>query len=421
MNYVKQAFTTRAYEAGNSFCQSARWNDYYYGSAGKRIVLLGVSGAFWNIANEEKLKIRCAIDWSGNYKYGQVLNGIPIYPPQYLDVLLNIKNLIYIITATNKLSVNAAAFVLEERGIKEYYSFSAMECARMKYLLVRPIYNLMRFGRYLLHKDGFIRNVVSFNFRKLLRRLGLQDRAGVQKIKRLKNRHRGQRCFIVATGPSLTVSDIEMLEGEITFGVNHIFDMFTQTAWRPIYYAILDHYVFADFAKKGEILDFGKFCKSEHFVTDRIKAVMSRDQESDRCIDFNYSFLNHASDSVNVYFKHNKNISFGMYNALTVVNTCINIAHYMGFAEIYLLGVDCNYNLTKQYFNEKKNMFASSLEYSLMISDGMKKGFSYIKKKMDKYGVRVYNATRGGMLEVFPRVDLEDVIQANNFEQESIK
>lgn len=40
----------------------------------------------------------------------------------------------------------------------------------------------------------------------------------------------------------------------------------------------------------------------------------------------------------------------------------------------------------------------------------MIEGFKVAKKYADEHGINIYNATRGGMLEVFPRVNLEDVV-----------
>ena len=55
-------------------------------------------------------------------------------------------------------------------------------------------------------------------------------------LKKYKNIHKGQRCFIIGTGPSLSVEDLEKLKGEITFGSNRIFEIYSQTDWRPTYY-----------------------------------------------------------------------------------------------------------------------------------------------------------------------------------------
>ena len=61
-----------------------------------------------------------------------------------------------------------------------------------------------------------------------------------------KNIHNGERCFIVATGPSLTIEDINTLNKnhEYCFGINSCIKFFDKTEWRPEYYCITDHFVY---------------------------------------------------------------------------------------------------------------------------------------------------------------------------------
>ena len=202
----------------------------------------------------------------------------------------------------------------------------------------------------------------------------------------------------------------QLLKNEITFGVNGIYKLFSESDWRPTYYTMVDYKVFLDHHEKGNELDFSQFCQREFFITDKIYSLSGEREESKRAISLLISYLDHMVFGDHFHFKYRKNISVGMYNAATVVNSCINIAHYMGFSEIYLLGTDCNYKLPKQYFDDSKNWLAIDLEHATMINALMQSGYTYYKKKMDGYGVKVFNATRGGMLEIFPRVTLEDVL-----------
>ena len=76
----------------------------------------------------------------------------------------------------------------------------------------------------------------------------------------------------------------------------------------------------------------------------------------------------------------------------------------MGFAEIYLLGTDCNYsNSMNHHF---KNYDVVDPSFSLA-SEKMMSAYKIAKKYADSRQIKIYNATRGGMLEVFERVDLD--------------
>ena len=63
------------------------------------------------------------------------------------------------------------------------------------------------------------------------------------KIKHFKNAHKGERCFIVCNGPSLTAQDLDKISREYSFGSNRIYNMFPYTKWRPTYYCEADPYV----------------------------------------------------------------------------------------------------------------------------------------------------------------------------------
>ncbi len=92
----------------------------------------------------------------------------------------------------------------------------------------------------------------------------------------------------------------------------------------------------------------------------------------------------------------------------------IEAAIYMGCKEIYLLGVDCNYSLKNLHFmkteydDEKwspnKNVDVAEIQQMSNII-----GYEFIKKEAEKRSVKIYNATRGGSLEVFERVNSDDI------------
>ena len=98
--------------------------------------------------------------------------------------------------------------------------------------------------------------------------------------------------------------------------------------------------------------------------------------------------------------------------------TAVQLAAYMGFSEIYLIGVDHHFHISqnnkgeivvdnsvKDYFSDKYNEDKANL----YIPNTEKSTMTYVAMKAhcDKRGIRVFNATRGGKLEVFSRVDFD--------------
>ena len=90
----------------------------------------------------------------------------------------------------------------------------------------------------------------------------------------------------------------------------------------------------------------------------------------------------------------------------------------MGFKEIYLIGVDCNYSsgnsvITKEsYFDPR--LFNNGRSYAPPEVDTNLLAYACARQVCDKQGVKIYNATRGGKLEIFERVSLDDILTPKN-------
>ncbi|MPN15362.1 hypothetical protein SDC9_162693 [bioreactor metagenome] len=79
----------------------------------------------------------------------------------------------------------------------------------------------------------------------------------------------------------------------------------------------------------------------------------------------------------------------------------------MGFKEIYLLGADCSFLGTKQHFIEHghyDNDIGSAAERNIT-------SYAEAKNYADQHNIKIFNATRGGKLEIFPRVSLEQILR----------
>lgn len=220
-------------------------------------------------------------------------------------------------------------------------------------------------------------------------------------LRKYRNIHKGERCFIVATGPSLTIDDLNMLKGEMTFSMNSIIKSFEKTDWRPTYYVVTDPRVY-------------ETCKPFMDKND-FKQMFFRKGLNDINEDACRFSMNYISFRFSMYFeklkikvKPSKNISRYFNDGPSVVFSIIQLAIYMGFSEIYLLGQDCNYE-------EKTHSELASVEYKIKPTNKnahrMIDVFESYSTVLDKYSVKIFNATRGGKLEVFPRVKLEDVLK----------
>lgn len=227
-------------------------------------------------------------------------------------------------------------------------------------------------------------------------------------IRRFRNRFRGKRCFICATGPSLNVDDLEKIKGEYCFGVNSICEVYSLTEWRPDFYVFQDYPILEHY---GDDIDnrHTKILVGTPLVNDRGEKKISNKwiKFPLNCYYQMFDFL--VLNKAKINFSSNSYIK--VYGGFTVTYSAIQLAVYMGFKEIYLLGVDCNYKPgTNNHFRKMKNEFRRTA----MMSDGERKlqikAYRVSEVEARKRGCTIINVSRGGELDVFPRKKLEDIL-----------
>ena len=234
--------------------------------------------------------------------------------------------------------------------------------------------------------------------------------AGGKALAAYKNQYSGRRCFLIGNGPSLRPEDLTKLHEsrEITFAFNRIYNIFDQTPWRPTFYISQDEKMLGGCADVVNETEMGvKFIP--------IQLRWWHDIQISGAQDFN---IIHQSAEDPRDFGFSDDIAKGIYNSSTGMYTAAQIAAYMGFAEIYFIGVDHHFrtsvnnkgevvvdNSVKDYFTDKYNEDKDKL----FIPNTEKSTLTYVAMKdhCDRRGIRVFNATRGGKLEVFPRVDFD--------------
>lgn len=248
-------------------------------------------------------------------------------------------------------------------------------------------------------KHYYIRTII-YNMKLYLRSIGIAN-LRYKNLKTKKDIHNNERCFIIATGPSLTMDDLNKLRNEKTFGMNSLCKIFGQMGWETTYYGIQDYLVY-DKLK----IEISNIKKSIVLIGDRIKESKQLD---DRWCVYPLHMLNHAVTYDELTAKFSEDCYKAVYDGYTITYSLIQIAVYMGFKEIYLIGCDCNYSDNK----EEQHFISSGVFDSSYKTAGNRMIFAYKKAKeyADKHDVKIFNATRGGMLEVFQRVDLDEVLE----------
>lgn len=268
------------------------------------------------------------------------------------------------------------------------------------------------FFLHLFYPHGYIRNYVLFPICGFLRKNHVKPfyNREIRRLEGLRDIHKDKRCFIIATGPSLRIEDVEKLEDEITIGVNTLYRLYENTTFRPTYYASLDHD--GQSAIEDNIEKYNKFTKEIVFLNSLHKS--SQNHSRAEIIHLPLCYQNHWFNINNPRFHYDKNLKYctdvvwGLYDKYTITNVAIELAIYMGCKEIYLIGVDCNYTSSQVHFHKGDNM---DIDLGLYIQKAMTSGYKFMERETKKRGVHIFNATRGGMLEEFERVNFDSIFE----------
>ena len=219
-------------------------------------------------------------------------------------------------------------------------------------------------------------------------------------VKKFQNKHNGEKCFIVATGPSLRIEDLNVLkENNIdTFSMNEIYKAYTNTCWRPDYFVAEDYVFLSSYRKNKEL---NKDDETVFLIGDTNEDVCKNNKKNEYIYHVNY--IRRDYDKT----RFATDLTKGTYAGGTVTYECLQWAIYMGYNEIYLLGVDFSY-----YGEEKKNyahFFEEKVLTARPATEWVYNSYVSAKDYASQNNVKIYNATRGGKLEVFERVDFDSL------------
>ena len=239
-----------------------------------------------------------------------------------------------------------------------------------------------------------------------------QNSADCKYIKTFKNKYEGKRCFIIGNGPSLKIEDLEKLTNEYTFGANRIYNLFSKTKWRPTFYLSVDLDVLRHSWKELNNYNF-----NEMFLATTMDFDMSQFKSKATRIFQEPKFVINKYDDQNAFISEDVSKFFSV--GYTVTFTAIQFAIYMGFKEIYLIGMDFSFsnmrdksgkttkdNSVKDHFYEKK--YKATVPFFF---DNNLQAYNAARQFADTHGIKIYNATRGGKLEVFERVGFDEIIK----------
>ncbi|MFW6145873.1 MAG: hypothetical protein ACOC7R_00910 [Planctomycetota bacterium] len=247
----------------------------------------------------------------------------------------------------------------------------------------------------------------------------------------LTGRHAGRRCFILATGPSIRTQDLSPLADELCIAVSHFFLHPDIRRIRPAYHVLAPYHPPFDFDALDTVFDGfdahydDKVCfifghrPYEYSVWDYLRQYPRRRRAHQYFIDYGRSEqlldANHTRPAV-------WDLTARPFEPRTVLYVAIQAAASMGCREIVLLGCDHDYladmtRVTNHHFYREEDGVSDVEHLSGFTTERWFEEYHFrwrqyrlMRRALAARGITITNATVGGMLDVFPRADLADLV-----------
>ncbi len=232
------------------------------------------------------------------------------------------------------------------------------------------------------------------------------------------NKYKGKRCFIIGNGPSLNKNDLSLLKDEYVFAVNSFFYKTEETGFRPTFFVVEDNMVMRE--NLDRIIAYEAPYK--FFPTD----YRTLHPEGDNVFFFrmNQGFYMQSSPNYCVP-RFSTDASKVVYCGQTVTYVNMQLAYFMGFTEVYLIGMDFNYIIPAEHKRSGNHILSTTDDPNHFHKDYFGKGKTWKDPKLDRVaanyrqaknsfeavGRKIYNATVGGQLEIFDRVDYDALLR----------
>lgn len=231
----------------------------------------------------------------------------------------------------------------------------------------------------------------------------------LKRLINLKNIYEGKRCFVLGNGPSLKLDDLKLLKNDLTFGCNTIYQLFELLDYKLTGLFFSDRIFISRHLK--DLNDMKKLLRLTQYA---FSLCTKKVYESFRDENLYFLFGTVAKDEP--WFS--EDIANGVCELGTSLFVILQIVAYMGIKEIYLLGVDFSFMKEirdgKVWLNEKTRNHAKGMDSAregIYDVDAIARAFYCVRNYAVQKGIHIYNATRGGHLEIFDRIDFDSLFE----------
>ncbi|MBT4551839.1 DUF115 domain-containing protein [bacterium] len=219
-------------------------------------------------------------------------------------------------------------------------------------------------------------------------------------LTKIRNKYKGKRCFILGNGPSLNKTNLFLLKNEYTFGLNRIYLKFPDMGYKTNFHVSINDLVIDQ-------------CFDEYNQLSGIKKFYTATKMNRLHSNRNTFFLKSISPTFS------EDITKGVWEGATVTYVAMQIAYYLGFKEVILVGVDHNFKTKGKPHSRVMQKGSDPNHFSPQYFKGMKWqlpdlktseiAYTLAKLHFQKSGRKIVDATINGRLNIFDKVVYQDL------------
>ncbi len=233
-----------------------------------------------------------------------------------------------------------------------------------------------------------------------LYQLSPDGRSSRQRLGELKDSRRGERCFIIGNGPSLQQTDLSLLKSEFTFGLNRIYLLFEKLGFPTTYLVTVNRLVLE------QCIDEILAAPTTKFIPWRFRGELKGLPAGDTV------FV--QSDCARPGFTPDAR-KF-LWAGATVTYVAMQLAYHIGFEQVILVGVDHSFVTTGEPHREvvsqgddpnhfSPNYFGKGFKWQLPDLETSEIAYRMAREAFRADGREIVDATVGGKLQIFPKVE----------------
>lgn len=221
----------------------------------------------------------------------------------------------------------------------------------------------------------------------------------------LRDRHKEERAVVVANGPSLNRMDLSFLRREIVIGMNKIFLGFKTFGFYPRYYVAVNRKVIEQSADQIRAMNCVKF------ISKRGANLLAEDA------------LTYHLSTQNPPARFCHDITNGLHEGWTVTYAALQIAYFLGFREVIIIGMDHRYeyagapNEPRKLDGPDPNHFSTDY-FSGQTWDNpdlahSEESYEIARQEYERTGRRIIDATVDGACTIFEKRNYRTIFALN--------